>query len=310
MSHFRGSNRHPDARSRSVCRLRENRRTCVRQHPRASHHPIGWHHSRHRKRRACSRPACTPSGRSQVLRSEWRAFRSVVKTRHGYPAKTTSASDANAGQSRLVAADHSPVLEHGWTELLTISLGRHAEFARSSRTITSTTSATNRAGRSGQSLHVCAPFFKDPTVSISHPTERPLETTPNATPLRPLTWAQSRCTSPASRLPVPIGGSAIESAVHEPGSPTVADSGPLAEHQGCGQQATVPRQTGRVSSLSHVLVCAPPVPRCKCTMPCRTSWTLRSTAAGTLRGRSGRVAHARSSQRCRARAVRSAGVSQ
>ena len=119
------------------------------------------------------------------------------------PAKTTSASDTNAGQSRLVAADHSPVLEHGLIELLTVSLGRHAEFARSSRSRTSTTSTTNRAGRSGKSLHVCAPLFKDPTVPISHPTEsRPGITVdpPNATALRPLTWAQSRCTSPpASR---------------------------------------------------------------------------------------------------------------
>ena len=109
------------------------------------------------------------------------------------PAKTTSASDANARLSRLVAADHSQAHEHGWTELLTISLGRHAEFARSSRTITSTTSATNRAGRSGQSLHVCAPLFEDPTVSISHPTESPPRITvdpPHATPLRPLKWAQ------------------------------------------------------------------------------------------------------------------------
>ena len=93
--------------------------------------------------------------------------------------KTTSASDTNAGLSRLVAADHSQAHEHGWTELLTISLGRHAEFARSSRSITSTTSATNRAGRSGQSLHVCAPLFEDPTVSISHPTERPPRITPD-----------------------------------------------------------------------------------------------------------------------------------
>ena len=87
------------------------------------------------------------------------------------PAKTTSASDTNARLSRLVAADHSQAHEHGWTELLTISLGRHAEFARSSRSRTSTTSATNRAGRSGKSVHVCAPRFEDPTVSISHPTE-------------------------------------------------------------------------------------------------------------------------------------------
>ena len=176
------------------------------------------------------------------------------------PAKTTSASDTNARLSRLVAADHSQAHEHGWTELLTISLGRHAEFARSSRTITSTTSATNRAGRSGQSLHVCAPLFEGPTVSISHPTESPPRITvdpPHTTPLRPLKWAQSRCASPASRLPVPIGDLAA-SAVHEPGSSTVADSGPLAEHQGCGQLATLPRQTGRVSSLSHVLVCPPP----------------------------------------------------
>ena len=124
------------------------------------------------------------------------------------PAKTTSASDTNARLSRLVAADHSQAHEPGWTELLTISLGRHAEFARSSRTITSTTSATNRAGRSGQSLHVCAPLFEDPTVSISHPTESPPRITvdpPHTTPLRPPTWAQSRCASPASRLPVPIG---------------------------------------------------------------------------------------------------------
>ena len=177
------------------------------------------------------------------------------------PAKTTSASDTNARLSRLVAADHSQAHEHGWTELLTISLGRHAEFARSSRTITSTTSATNRAGRSGQSLHVCAPLFEGPTVSISHPTERPPETTvdpPHTTPLRPLKWAQSRCTSPPSRLPVPIGELTTVSAVHEPGSRTVADSGAPAEHQGCGQLDTLPRQTGRVSSLSHVLVCAPP----------------------------------------------------
>ena len=246
-----------------------------------------------------------------MLRSEWRAFRSVAQARHGYPAKTTSASDTNARLSRLVAADHSQAHEHGWTELLTISLGRHAEFARSSRTITSTTSATNRAGRSGQSLHVCAPLFEGPTVSISHPTESPPRITvdpPYTTPLRPLKWAQSRCTSPP-RLPVPIGELG-KSAVHEPGSPTVADSGPLAEHQGCGQQATLPRQTGRVSSYSHVFVCGHPVPHGTHVMPCRTSSTLRSTAAGTLRGRSGRVAHARSSQRRRARAVRSAGVSQ
>ena len=38
----------------------------------------------------------------------------------------------------------------------------------------------------------------------------------------------------------------------------MADSGAPAEHQGLGQLATLPRQTGRVSSLSHVLVCAPP----------------------------------------------------
>ena len=68
---------------------------------------------------------------------------------------------------------------------------------------------------------------------------------------------QSRCASPASRLPVPIGELATASAVHEPGSPTVADSGAPPEHQGCGQLATLPRQTGRVSSLSHVLVCPP-----------------------------------------------------
>ena len=228
-------------------------------------------------------------------------------------AKTTSASDANAGLSRLVAANHSPAHEHSWIRPLTISLGRHGKFAKSSHSITSTTSATNRAGRSGQSLHVCAPLFEDPTVLISHPTERPQGTTvdpPHATPLRPPTWAQSRCASPASRLPVPIGELATVSAVHEAGSRTVADSGPPAEHQGWGQQDTLPRQAGRVSSLSHVLVCAPPVPRCKCTMPCRTSSTLRSTAVGTLRGRSGSVAHARPSQRRRARAVWSAGVSQ
>ena len=118
---------------------------------------------------------------------------------------------------------------------------------------------------------------------------------------------QSRCASPASRLPVPIGELATASAVHEPGSPTVADSGAPPEHQGCGQLATLPRQTGRVSSYSHVFVCGHPVPHGTHVMPCRTSWTLRSTAAGTLRGRSGRVAHARSSQRRRARAVRSAG---
>ena len=116
---LRGSNRHPDARSRSVRRLRENRRTCVRQHPRASHHPIGWHHSRHRKRRACSQSASAQFHRSQVLRSVWRVFRSVAQARHGYPAGTTSASDTNARLSRLVAADHSQAHEHGWTELLT-----------------------------------------------------------------------------------------------------------------------------------------------------------------------------------------------
>ena len=60
-------------------------------------------------------------------------------------------------------------------------------------------------------------------------------------------------------------------------------------------------------TLSRIGV--PPVPRCTCTMPCRTSWTLTSTAVGTLRGRSGSLAHARPSQRRRARAVRSAGVS-
>ena len=196
-----------------------------------------------------------------MLWKGWHVFRSVAKTRHGYPAKTTSASDTNAGLSRLVAADHSQAHEHGWTELLTVSLGRHAEFARSSRSRTSTTSATNRAGRSGQSLHVCAPLFEDLTVSISHPTERPPETTvdpPNATPLQPPTWAQSRCASPASRLPVPIGELATASAVHEPGSPTVVDFDPPAEHQGCGQQATLPRQTNCVSSYSHVFVRAPP----------------------------------------------------
>ena len=168
-------------------RLWEDRRPYVRQQPRAIHLPIGWRRFRHRKRRACSQSASAQFHRSQVLRSVWRVFRSVAQARHGYPAGTTSASDANAGQSRLVAANHSPAHEHGWTEVLTVSLGRHAEFARPSRSITSTTSATNRAGRSGQSLHVCAPLFEDPTVSISHPTERPPETTvdpPHATPLR------------------------------------------------------------------------------------------------------------------------------
>ena len=68
----------------------------------------------------------------------------------------------------------------------------------------------------------------------------------------------TRCASPASRLPVPIGELATASAVHEPGSPTVVDFDPPAEHQGCGQQATLPRQTNCVSSYSHVFVRAPP----------------------------------------------------
>ena len=228
------------------------------------------------------------------------------------PAKTTSASDATAGQSRLVAANHSPAHEHGWIRPLTVSLGRHAEFARSSRTITSATSTTNRAGRSGKSLHVCAPLFKDPTVSISHPTERPPETTvdpPHATPLRPPTWAQSRCASPASRLPVPIGE--LGNCLCSPRARITHCSGfrPTGGTPGmrsAGYAASADRSC--LVTLSIVFVRTSPVPRGKRTMPCRTSSTLRSTSIGTLRGRSGRVAHARSSQRRRARAVRSAGV--
>ena len=232
------------------------------------------------------------------------------------PAKTTSASDTNARLSRLVAADHSQAHEHGWTELLTISLGRHAEFARSSRTITSTTSATNRAGRSGQSLHVCAPLFEDPTVSISHPTESPPRITvdpPHTTPLRPLTWAQLNrdVRRPHRGFPCRLGSS-------QPPLLSTSQDHPLlpipAHRRNTRDAVSWLRCLGRpvVSRhYSHVLVCAPPVPRCTVhVMPCRTSWTLRSTAVGTLRGRSGRVAYARPSQRRRARAVRSAGVSQ
>ena len=214
-------------------RLRENRRPCVRQHPRASHLPIRWHRSRHRKRRACSKSASAPVGRSQVLRSAWRVFRSFAQARHGYPAKTTPVIDTNARLSRLVAANHSPAPEHGWIDLLTIALGRHTKFAKSSLSKTPTTSATKCAGLSGSDVHVCAPLFEDPTVSICHPTERPPGTTldpPHATPLRPPTWAQSRCTPPPSRLPYRLGSSETASAVYRPGSCTAADSGAPVEH--------------------------------------------------------------------------------
>ena len=248
-----------------------------------------------------------------MLRSEWRAFRSVAQARHGYPAKTTSASDTNAGLSRLVAADHSQAHEHGWIELLTVSLGRHAEFARSSRSRTSTTSATNRAGRSGQSLHVCAPLFEDPTVSISHPTESAARNYRRPAPCNaPATSDMGSIAMCVARIAASRADWGARNRLCCPRARITHCCGFPAHRRNTRDAVSRLRCLGRpvVSRHSLTFWCERPPYRGTCTMPCRTSWTLRSTAVGTLRGRSGRVAHARSSQRRRARAVRSAGVSQ